>query len=462
MFMLCGNIRPTEIPDVICRTRRDAGLALLSISIVILFSTQPLFGNDIRSKVGEYLSAQVETKHFVGSILIADASGIIDCERYGTTTRPCEAADRYPLGSIAKQFTAVSILQLEAQGKLQIHDDACKYIKDCPKAWRQITILGLLTQTDGIPEVAFAKGTPSAKPPTDPSQVLTLIRDESPQKRPGETFSDGYSGYAVLDEIVQNVSHEPYLKYLQEHLFRPSGMHHTGFRTRFEIVRKRAIPSITPDDLTQSIPYIEGGIYSTVEDLYRWDRALYTRDLLPSESIDEMFHPQIDGQGFGWTIKMEFERHAESQESGLSFLSSSIQRYPETRTCVIVLSNGGEVNAATISHDLAAIMFDKHYEMPREHHRAVISNATFRSYVGQYVLPEGLSLLVFRDGRRLMIQGAGQKPAEIIPESETRFFVNGLDSDIAFVKDAKGRATKLVLQQGGRDLPAVRVESSDE
>jgi Domain of unknown function (DUF3471) len=222
------------------------------------------------------------------------------------------------------------------------------------------------------------------------------------------------------------------------------------------IVRFQATRSLTPNDLAMALPYVTGRLYSTVKDLYRWDRALYTEQLVSKQSLAEMFRPRVDGQGFGWTVLKEFDRVVDTQSGGLNLLASSIRRYPQEGVCIIVLSNMDSVDAGRMSRDLAAILFGKHYELPRERHRTTINPAVYDSYVGRYEMLQSLTLVVSSEDNRLMIQGAGQEKVELIPESETRFFVNGLDSEINFVKGMNGDAAELILQQGGQDIPAPR------
>jgi hypothetical protein len=199
-----------------------------------------------------------------------------------------------------------------------------------------------------------------------------------------------------------------------------------------------------------------GGLYSTVEDLYRWERALTAEALLSQSSTNAIFTPYIDGYGFGWVVLKEFDRTLDTSAGGIYLFGSAIRRYAADDACVIVLSNSREADAGRISRDLAAILFKKHYELPAEHHAVSVSPATLNSYIGRYELSTGLVLVVSKDENGLRIQGSDQPTIEIFPESETRFFVKGSDAMITFVTGPQEIATRLVLQQGGRDIPAPR------
>jgi CubicO group peptidase (beta-lactamase class C family) len=120
--------------------------------------------------------------------------------------------------------------------------------------------------------------------------------------------------------------------------------------------------------LDMSIPYSAGGLYSTVEDLYRWDRALYSEKLISKNSLDQMFTPYRDGYGFGWKILKEFQRKALMSAGRINGFSASIRRYPDDDACVIVLGNLENIDAEKISRDLGAILFDVHHKTPMDRH----------------------------------------------------------------------------------------------
>lgn len=447
-------------------SQRCRNTALSFLAALALFSVHPAAAQSLTNNVAQYMDAQVRVNRFAGSILIAQKRKVLLSQRYGLATtkggRQSTPDERYPLGSIAKQFTAVAILQLRKKGELQLEDSVCKYISECPAGWQEITILDLLIQTDGIPEVDVSSGRSAIiGADAEASEVVTLLRDRPLESKPGEKFRYASAGYAVLAAVVENVAHEPFLKYLKDHIFDPLGMRDTGYDTRLRRGLRRtrhyhATRSITPGDLSMSTPYITGRLYSTATDLYRWDRALYTEKIVSNASLREMFSPHLDGYGFGWTILKEFDRAADTENGGLNLLSSSIRHYPDEGTCVIVLSNLDYVDAGRISRDLAAILFGKHYEMPAERHGVAINPNVYDSYVGQYGMATGFKVTVTTENESLVIQGTGQEKIELIPESETRFFVNGLDVEITFVKGLNGRAAELFLQQGGRAIPARR------
>jgi CubicO group peptidase (beta-lactamase class C family) len=419
---------------------------------------------DATSKISDYMNAQVEVNHFSGSILVAQHGKVLLQQRYGSATTgssnaQTEMVGRYRVGSIAKQFIAAAILQLQEKSKLQLQDSVCKYIAKCPNGWQEIKIFNLLVQSDGIPEGKFPLDPQTVKSLNTTSGLLAYLADRPLEFEPGKRFRYGNSGYAVLGAVIGKVSGEPYLEYLKKHIFVPLGMRETGYDDAGKIapLDLGKSSSITPSDLESTIPYSWGRLYSTVGDIYRWDRALNGEALLSKNSVNAMFTPYIDGYGFGWVVSMEFERILDTSAGGIYLFESAIRRYAPDDVCVVVLSDSVDSDAGSISRDLAAILFKKHYELPAEHQAISVSPATLDSYVGRYELSAGLVLVVSKDENGLMIQRSDEPKIEVFPESETRFFVKGSDAMITFITGPQGSATRLVLQQGGRDIPAPRI-----
>jgi CubicO group peptidase (beta-lactamase class C family) len=357
---------------------------------------------------------------------------------------------RFRIGSIAVQLTDTAILQLQEKNRLHVQDPVCKYITECPNNWEKITLFDLMIHTSGIPEINNASDYKSSKltPPTI-SELLARIKKEPLQFEPGEKLDYSYSEDEVLDAVIEADSGEPYTAYLDSHIFVPLGMHHTGYDSALRIpTLSGTLPLLMPSDIQRSFFYTAGGLYSTVEDLYLWDRALATDKVASPKSLQQMFTPYRDGYGFGWMIRKELDRRLVTQGGGLRLYSTSILRYPDDDACVVVLSKSETTDAVRVGQDLAAILFGKYYELPMEHTAIKLEPASYDDYVGRYALAPNFILTVTREGDRLMIQGTGQAKIEILPESGTRFFMNGSGAKIDFMKTSNGSVTQLILQQG--------------
>ena len=356
---------------------------LSEIQIIPLFAALalapliPSSNADFASKVSEYINAQIGVNHFSGSVLIAKSGKVFLAKGYGMASAdrdvPNSPSTKFRLGAIVNQFTAMAILELQKEGKLDVQDAFCKYIPDCPQNWQEIKIENLLSQTSGLtdfPDEDSASPSSTAFP-----TLLARYKDKPLEFKPGQKMKYCNFGYEVLGVLIEKVSKQPRAKYLEEHIFKPLGMRDTGYDGGMADISHCASGYRRDGDRNtlvaatcsaKPVPFGNGGAYSTVEDVYRWDRALYGGKIAFKESVDLMFTPYRDGYGFAWRILKEFQRRATAYSGRTTGFSSAIRRYPDDDACVIVLSNLESIDSEKISHDLAAIVFGEHYELPRE------------------------------------------------------------------------------------------------
>jgi CubicO group peptidase (beta-lactamase class C family) len=353
--------------------------SLLCIAALVFASFVPLSGTELSSNFEEYMTAQVKANNFNGSILIAQNGKQLLSKGYGMADVKLNVRNtpstKFRLGPITQQFTAMAILELEEEGKLDVQDSVCKYILECPQNWQEIKIVNLLTHTSGIldlPEDDRTIMLPAMFP-----ELLARFENKPLEFKPGEKLMFSNFGYEVLGTVIDRVSGEPYTKYVAEHIFEPLGMRDSGYDSAIATIplcasgyrrdgARNTLVNATCSD--KSISDSAGGLYSTVEDLYRWVCALHDGKLVSKKSLNQMFTPYRDGYGFGWKILKEFQRKVYAYAGRINGFSTSIRRYPDDNVCVIVLSNLESVNAEKISHDLGAILFDVHYGPSIDHH----------------------------------------------------------------------------------------------
>jgi CubicO group peptidase (beta-lactamase class C family) len=349
---------------------------------LVLAALNPLSALDCCSKVDEYMNGQIKANRFSGSVLIAQNGKVLIAKGYGVADMELNVQNtpdtKFRLGPITQQFTAMAILELEENGRLSTQDSVCKYILRCPNDWQEIKIVDLLTHTSGIPDFTdFPEYEKTSMLPTTVPELLARFENKPLEFKPGNKLKYSSSGYEVLGAVIENVSGEPYARYLAEHIFEPLGMNDTGYDSPARIIPRRASGYRRDGDtgillnatyLDMSIPYSAGALYSTVNDIYRWDRALYSEKLVSNKSLNQMFTPYRDGYGFGWKILKEFQRKAVAYGGKINGFSASIRRYPDDDACVIVLSNLQSVDAEKVSHDLGAILFGTHHELPVQPH----------------------------------------------------------------------------------------------
>lgn len=448
-------------------------IILFVSAFLILFSldckTKPQPSNEIQAKVDAYMNAHLKLKTFNGSILMAKGGKVLISKGYGKANYELDVPNtpqtKYRLGSLTKQFTAMAVMELQEKGLLNVSDPIKKYLPDYPGG-DKITIHHLLTHTSGIPNfTSFPEYKKLMIRPLSVEEVIAKFKDKPLDFSPGEKFSYSNSGYILLGYLVEKISGKPYGEYVKENIFDPLNMKNTGYDYHDPIINSRAAgyslnegKLINASYIDMKIPGGAGGLYSTVEDLYLWDRALYTEKLVSQSSLKKMFKPFKDNYGYGWQIDKLFGHKRISHSGGINGFVTNISRYPDDDACIIVLSNLEAAHMGKINRDLAAILFSKPYELPKERKIAKVEPRIYNLYVGKYQLEENFFLIITKEDSRLFAQATGQGKAEIFPESETKFFIKIIDAQITFVKNDKGKVTKLILHQGGKDHSAKKIE----
>ena len=456
--------------------KRFAALVALCLLFVQYVSAQnpissPQSAQQISVKVDEYMNAAAKVERFSGSIVVARNGQPIVSKGYGMANYELNVMNTpqtvFRLGSLTKQFTAAAIMQLQERGKLNVGDSICKHLTDCPTAWQPVTIRNLLTHTGGVPNYTSLPGfMKTASLPMSTAELTGRFKNMPLEFTPGEKYAYSNSGYHLLGLIVERASGKSYADFLQENIFTPLGMKQTGYDDHRRVIKSRAAgyargegdSLVNAEYLDMSIPYAAGALYSTTEDLLRWEQALYTEKLVSRKSLDEMFTPFKNEYGYGWGISKQFNRQVIAHGGGIFGFSTFIARFPLERVTIIVLSNNQNTPSEKIANDLSAIVFDAPYKIPQERKVVMVEPQTLEKYVGQYQLAPNFIITVTVENAKLMAQATGQPKFELFAESETEFFLKAVDAQVTFVKDEKGNVTSLILRQGGRDTPAQKIK----
>ncbi len=298
-----------------------------------------------------------------GKVVAAKGYGLANLEekvRCGTNTN-------YRLASVTKQFTAMSVLMLAERKALSLDERLPDVFPECPAYGRQIPLRQLLNHTSGLLdyEDLILKGTEI--PVLDRDVLRLLLQQDKTYFAPGTKYRYSNSAYALLALIVEQRSGNTFARFLQENIFRPLRMNHTlAYERGLSVVPSRAY-GYSPDrggfqrtdqSLTSSV-LGDGGIYSSVADLYQWDQALYTAKLVGPKMLKLAFTagPVTDrpdtAYGFGWYIT-QYRGLREIYHSGTSVgFTTRIARFPEKKFTVIILTNRNEANLAEFPHHIA-------------------------------------------------------------------------------------------------------------
>src|SRR5262245_9490260 len=431
-------------------------VVLTVLAFIVAVNARAQEAAPITSKLDEYMNAAAK-QGFTGSALVAKDGKVVFSKGYGMANAewdiPNTTQTKFRLGSITKQFTAASILLLQERGKLSVQDPICKFFDNCPESWKEITIRHLLTHTGGVPNfTSFPDYQKTMMIPVTMESLVARFKDKPLDFKPGEKMSYSNSGYVTLGYIIEKVAGESYESFLQKNIFGPLKMSNTGYDRHYTILKNRATgysfrngKRVNSEYLDMTIPHAAGALYSTVEDLFAWNEALFSDKLLSAKSREAMMTVDKNNYAYGLAVNQQHNRKMVSHGGGINGFNTSLARFPEEKVTVVVLRNAdyGASNPGKISQDLAAIVLGV---PPRV--AVKIDPKILDAYVGQYELRPNFVLTMTREGDSLMTQATGQPKFELFPESETKFFLKDVDAQVTFVKDDKGAVTNLILHQG--------------
>jgi CubicO group peptidase (beta-lactamase class C family) len=377
----------------------------------------------------------------------------------------------FRLGSITKQFTAVSILMLAEQGKLSLSDDITKFFPEYPSNGRAVTVEHLLTHTSGIKSYTSIPAWLSMwRKDMTVAELIDLFKNEPADFEPGAKWSYNNSGYILLGAIIEKLSGVTYEQFLQKNVFDPLGMKHTFYGSATRLIPRR-VPGYTmskdglrnAEYLSMTQPYAAGSLLSNVDDMALWDAALYTERLVKQPSLQRAWTPYVlkdgtpTGYGFGWS-KFQYEGRALIEHGGGIHGFSTIGiRAPEDRVYVAILTNRDYQTPDDVGLRVAAIAVGR----PMRDAVAVsVAAAGLEARAGVYQISEKETYVVRHDGAKLFIQRAGGRSNEVFPLSPDVFFYEKDSLDrLTFAKDASGKVTGLkVSRRFGPPTSAARTD----
>ena len=406
-----------------------------------------------------------------GQTLLRKAYGMADLE-LGVPMRPDYI---FRLASLTKQFTATAIMILVDEGKVGLRDDLRKYVPEYPSHGPVVTIEQLLTHTSGVPDFGDLPAFEAlAHQDLTHEQFVALIKDVPLDFPPSSKWKYSNSGYYLLGMVIERVSGKRYSQFLQERIFGPQQMTHTGYDDGARILGGR-VPGYERSDrdgkvsfthaqhVAMSVPFAAGGLVSSVDDLARWDAAITAGKVLQKASWSRMFTTvQLsDGKamqyGFGWGIRRQFGQRVVAHSGEIAGFHSTFLRLPDEQTMVVILCNSGPptFDLYLLALRLAMTAIGKPLKEPP---LVKVAPAILDRYVGVYETDKRIGLVIRRDGDYLTCQRSDGSPLRIMaPQSETTFSLPDLQERLVFVSDASGRVLGVdVVQPDGQRARAAR------
>jgi CubicO group peptidase (beta-lactamase class C family) len=386
-------------------------------SLILLLCALPLLAADTNSdkaaKIDKFVSVYADYGLFSGTVLVSEHDRVIFKEGYGLANRewniPNTPDVKFRIGSITKQFTSMLVMQQVAKGTIKLDAHIPDYLPYYRKdTGNKVTIHHLLTHTSGIPSYTddpkFMDEV--ARNPYQPDDFVKKYCSGDLQYDPGSKFHYNNSGYFLLGAILEHVTGKKYEQLLKENIFDPLGMKDTGYDHSSEILSKRAtgyengLGEVGNSDyLDMSLPYAAGSLYSTVEDMYKWDQALYSDKLLPAALKEKMWTPGLEKYGYGWFIdKIPAGEPAAGKTmiahgGGINGFNTTEQRLVDDHDLIVAFNNTPGANLGEMATGIRAILYGAE---PKPVKRSLVST------LGSTIVHKGVDAAIaqYRDLKR--------------------------------------------------------------
>ena len=284
-----------------------------------------------------------------GVTLLTRSYGLADVEQ----RIPATPQTNYRLASLTKQFTATAIILLKEDGRLRYDDAISKYLPDLPRTANGVTIRMLLTHTSGL--WAYEDFVPDSQTTQvhDADVPALIAHADSTYFPPGSAYRYSNTGYALLALIVERASAEPFASFLAQRIFAPLAMSHTvAYQAGISTVANRAIGYTVDsgrvrqtDQSSTSAVLGDGGIYTSLEDLVKWNAALDAHTLVSEADQREAWTSAVTtrgtrvGYGFGWYVDSASDGPRLRHHGETSGFTNAILKIPSRRLTVVILTN---------------------------------------------------------------------------------------------------------------------------
>ncbi len=360
---------PATLRSQIHHTRQEARAGTHHRAIPLSAHAQ------ITEQIDDLLTQMTGNQQFSGSVLVAQNGQILMNKGYGMANQDTQSPNtpdtRFYLGSLTKAFTALAILMLQEQGKLHVQDHLCAYIPNCPAPWQSVSIQEVLTHTSGIPQLDDTQLSADS-----PAAWIASFATVPLQFTPGAEFQYCSICYQILGYVIQQVSGLPYTQFIQQMILTPLQMQETGFDVNayyalsvgalgYETWGVKAEPTGFQSDPQWSFLFASGLLYSSVDDMYRWDQALYTTKLVSQTTLNQVFTPYVNATlfpgseyGYGWFITQapNPDHRLIWHDGVIDGFRNYFGRAVDDGVTVIILSNLTTLDAISLGHQIEGMV----------------------------------------------------------------------------------------------------------
>lgn len=426
------------------------------IAVVFLLTISISKSQEIAKRINEYTNTYVKSGDFSGCILISKNEKILYENCFGNASHSLnvknELNTKFKIGSISKQFTATAILILEEEGLLQTSDTLSKFFPNESKV-DQITIEQLLNHTSGITDIySVANFNKISCEKKSISDLSKLILQSDLEFKPGEQYQYSNGGYALLAQIIEQVTKTSYGDYLSKVIFEPLKMTNTGHNLGTEVIQNLAIGydplgyndvKIT-DYLDPELLKGSGSLYSTNNDLLKWINSIKNKSLLTEASYEKLLKNYGHNYGFGISVYRSFDKNVFGHDGRVNGYIADYLHYLAEDISIIILGNIQTGVSDFFRKDIAAIVFNEKYESSANTILPSSQNSIDpKKLLGTYAFGPNFKVYVQLLEGRLQVRANEGGYSELVLLQDGRYFNRTLYAYIEFLKNENGKVWKM-------------------
>ena len=418
------------------------------------------FYSSLKEKAASGIAVLVATD---GNVLYKKGFGYADIKN----KIPVTPDTKFRIGSVTKQFTAAAILKLQENNLLNVNDKLSTFIPDYPRG-NEVTIHHLLTHTSGIHSYTSKDGFEgNVTKPILRDSLINVFKNDPYDFNPGERMLYNNSGYFLLGYIIEKVSGKTYATYLKETFFDPlhmnnTGIHYAGIKLEHEAKGYARNNNQYDDALNWDMSWAgaAGAMYSTVDDLLKWNQALYGGKVLNEKSLQAALTPVTLKNGaeasmrYGYGLALNKYRGEDivSHGGGLHGFVTQLAYYPKEKMSIVMFSNTAQPEVNFDANKVAEAFLWSKMDKQASYSEASVKPKDLQVFTGRYEIAGIGVLTITTENDRLYAQMSGQSKFEIFPSSPDEFFWKVVEARIKFARDDKGVINQAKIFQNGQEL----------
>lgn len=435
----------------------------LPVIAFVLLAVTSIAQQNVTEQVDKFINEKYLPTEPGAAVLIAKGGKVILRKGYGQANLNPIVSNKpdmvFRIGSITKQFTSTAILQLAEQGKIDLNADITTYLTGFLTSGKTVTVEQLLNHTSGIKSYTTLPDLVSKEKKgkfISTEDMLKVIQSQPSDFAPNDQWLYNNSGYFLLGAIIEKVSGMSYGAYVSKNLFKPAGMK-SSFTDDAKLPKNiatgyhkaNASEYAIADYVHPTIPYSAGAIFSTVDDLWKWNQAIFNYKLVKKETMERAWAPtklnngKLISYGYGWQLGRLGDIQTIGHGGAIDgFLTFEIY-IPDQKFYVCILSNNMTVSPDEYAYQIAEIVLGIKKEVSST---ISLEESVAAEYSGVYQINEKEERIITRKENQFFSQRTGGPRYEIFPYAKDAFYFKDSPSKLTFVRNNQGKIEAVEME----------------